>query len=78
MTKKITFEVQCYCVSSRFQRRKTGWIGFWNAEYSTLAAARKDASKRLPRTTRWNGVRVAKKVYYDDQVVTVPVKEAAA
>lgn len=74
---QVTFEVQCYCLPSKFQLRKTGWMGFWDAEYSTQAEAREDASKRLQVTTRWNGVRIVKNVYDSGAVITTPMEVRA-
>ncbi len=65
---QVTFIEQCYCLPSRFQRRITGWQPIFNAEWTSIAEARKSLATRPKSTSRWNGVRLVKRVHYQGDV----------
>lgn len=65
---QVTFVEQAYCLPSRFHRRITGWQPLFNAEWTTIAEARESLTTRPKRTTRWDGLRLVKRVHYQGAV----------
>lgn len=65
---QVTFVLQALCVPSRYERRSTGWQPLWNAEWTTLEEARKSLSERPQSCSRWDGLRIIKRVHYDGAV----------
>lgn len=65
---QVTFVLQAHCIPSRYQRRATGWRPLWNAEWSTINEARISLSERRKVCTRWDGLRIIKRVQHNGAV----------
>ena len=70
----VTFVEQALCIPSKFQRRITGWQPIYGGEWTRIDEARQSLSLRPKSTTRWNGLRLVKRVsqgdYINETVVT--------
>ena len=70
----VTFVEQALCIPSKFQRRITGWQPIYGGEWTTIAEARQSLSLRPENTSRWDSLRLVKRVshgkYINETVVT--------
>jgi len=70
---QVTFVEQAYCTPSKFQRRMTGWQPIYGAEWTTIGEARQNIKGRPSKCSRWNGLRIVKRVHHNGDIREYPV-----